>query len=77
MLHLVDRLLVGVLAELAQAPVFEHAGVQEVLVDRRQLVPEDGIEVTQDGRVTLHVSQLRAGAGAETAILASAAKTGN
>ena len=54
-LHLVDRLVVRVLAELLQAPVLEHAGVQEVLVDRRELVLQYAIEMPQYERVALHV----------------------
>src|SRR5690606_611415 len=55
MLHLVDGFLVGVLAQLLQAPAVEHAGMQEIQVDGRQLVLQDVVEVTQDGRVALHV----------------------
>ncbi len=55
MLHLIDGFFVGVLAQLLQAPVLEHAGVQEILVDGRQLVLQNDVEMTQDGCVTLHV----------------------
>jgi hypothetical protein len=54
MLHLADRLLVLLLGEPIQAPVLEHPVVQEVLVRRRQLVLELGIEVDDDLRVGLH-----------------------
>src|SRR3569833_4408312 len=37
-LHLADRLVVGDLAEAAEAPVVVHPRMQEVLVDRGQLV---------------------------------------
>ena len=37
-LHLVDRLLPLVLAETLEAPGVEHPRVQEILVDRRELV---------------------------------------
>ena len=53
-LHLVDRLVVLVLAELLEAPVPEHARMQEILVDRRQLVGEHRIQVPQDFPITLH-----------------------
>jgi hypothetical protein len=53
-LHLVDRLLLLVLLQLLQAPVAEHAGVQEVLVDRGELVIERLVEVLDDFRVAFH-----------------------
>jgi uncharacterized protein (DUF2342 family) len=37
-LHLVDGFVVLVLAELVQAPIFIHACMQEVLIDRDQLI---------------------------------------
>src|SRR3546814_9687410 len=37
-LHLVDRLVVFVLFEPLEPPVSEHARVQEILVDRGQLI---------------------------------------
>ena len=65
-LHLVDRFLLLVLAQLLQAPVVEHPGVQEVLVDRGQLVDEDLVEVLDDFLVAFHARLLprmrRAGA---------------
>jgi hypothetical protein len=39
-LHLVDRLMVFVLVQLLEPPVAEHASVQEILVDRRELVTQ-------------------------------------
>ena len=43
-----------VLGELLQAPVAEHAGVQEVLVDRGELVVQHLVEVLDDLRVAFH-----------------------
>ncbi|SOZ24721.1 hypothetical protein CBM2608_A50065 [Cupriavidus taiwanensis] len=53
-LHFADRFLVLHLAELLQAPVAIHAGVQEILVDRGQLVLELGVEMLDDLLVTFH-----------------------
>jgi hypothetical protein len=53
-LHLVDRLVVLVLGEFLQAPVLQHLGVQEVLVDRGQLVVERLVEEFDDLGVALH-----------------------
>ena len=53
-LHLVDRFLVLVLGEFRQAPVLQHLGVQEVLVDRGELVVERLVEVLDDLRVAFH-----------------------
>jgi hypothetical protein len=55
-LHLIDRFLVRVLAEALEPPVLEHAGVQKILVDGRQFVFQNDVEVAQYGCVTLHVS---------------------
>src|SRR5882672_1482580 len=57
-LHLVDRLVVLVLGEPLQAPVLEHARVQEVLVDRRELVREDLVQVLDDLLVAFHARLL-------------------
>ncbi|MNS80610.1 hypothetical protein D3C72_1142990 [compost metagenome] len=57
-LHLVDGFLVLVLAEFVQAPIFVHACVQEVLVDRDQLVSEDLVEMLDDAYVAFHVGFL-------------------
>ncbi|MGN5476754.1 hypothetical protein ACTMU2_06485 [Cupriavidus basilensis] len=54
MLHFLDRFLVFVLAECADAPVAIHARMQEILVDRGQFVPELGIEELDDLLVRLH-----------------------
>jgi hypothetical protein len=45
--HLVDRLVLDVLGEAEIPPVLAHLGVEEVLVDRRQL---GGEHVVEDSR---------------------------
>ena len=54
MLHLIDGFLVLDLAEPLHAPVVEHAGVQEVLIDRGEFVLQRLIEELQYFRVALH-----------------------
>src|SRR5271155_3960061 len=54
MLHLGDRFVALVFAELGDAPMLELLGVQEILVDRGQLVAQDRIEKLEYLRVTLH-----------------------
>jgi hypothetical protein len=70
MLHFVDRLVVLVLAELVEPPVLQHAGVQEVLVDRSEFVLEDVVEVRNDFDVALHgahsAGRLRRASGRES-----------
>src|SRR3546814_17481701 len=58
-LHLVDGFLVLVLAEFTETPVLQHAVMQKVLVDRRELVPQDLVEMLEDLRVAFHLSPLR------------------
>ena len=53
-LHLVDRFLVLVLGELLVAPVLVHAAMQEILVDRGELVVQRLVEVLDDFGVALH-----------------------
>jgi len=53
-LHLADRLVIGDLAEALEAPVVVHPRVQEVLVDRRQLVGEHRVEQTDNAGIALH-----------------------
>ena len=53
-LHLVDRFSALVLAELLVTPLLEHLGVQEVLVDRGELVLEDLVQVVEDFLVAFH-----------------------
>ncbi len=48
MLHLVDRLVVFVVAELVEPPVLEHPRMQEVLVDRREFVHQHDVQVLDD-----------------------------
>src|SRR5262245_30125494 len=59
--HLVHRLSLLMLAQSLQSPVVEHPGVQEVLVDRGQLVREYGIEMLNDILVTFHTTSSRVG----------------
>src|SRR6201986_213553 len=57
MLHLVDRFFALLLGELRKTPVGQHAGMEEVLVDRRELIlehdvePADGFGVAGDASV--------------------------
>ncbi|MCY1425252.1 hypothetical protein D9M71_410360 [compost metagenome] len=53
-LHLVDGFVVLVLAELVQAPIFIHARMQEVLIDRDQLIGKDLVEMLDDCNVAFH-----------------------
>ena len=59
MLHLVDRFLVFMLAEFAKAPMPQHAGMQEILIDRRQLVLQHFVEDRDDFFITLHLLHSR------------------
>jgi hypothetical protein len=47
--HLADRLLVVPFAQCFEAPMAHHTGVQEVPVDRRELVEEHLVERGDDG----------------------------
>lgn len=53
-LHLADQFVVDDLAQVLQAPAFEHPGVQKVLVDRRQLVGQHRVEGADDRGIALH-----------------------
>jgi hypothetical protein len=53
-LHLLDGLVVFMLGHAQQAPVLEHPGVQEILVDGGQFHLELGIEERDDLLVALH-----------------------
>ena len=53
-LHLADRFLVDLLAETLEAPVIQHARVQEVLVDGGELVLQELVELGDDLRIALH-----------------------
>jgi len=55
-LHLLDRLVVLVLAEALETPVLVHARMQEVLVDRGQLDGELLVEELDDLLVAFHVA---------------------
>src|SRR5436309_1283430 len=54
MFHLVDRFVVLMGAELDYTPVLQHAGMKKVLVEGGHLVLQNGVEVNEDGRVTLY-----------------------
>ena len=54
MLHLVDRFVVLVLAELGDAPMLQHPGMQEILVDRGQFVGELNVQVFDHLRISQH-----------------------
>jgi hypothetical protein len=43
-----------VLAELVQTPIFVHARMQEVLIDRDQLIGKDLVEMLDDCNVAFH-----------------------
>ena len=53
-LHLVDRLVADVCGQALVAPVLAHLGVQEVLVDRRELAGEHLVQQLDDLVVTPH-----------------------
>src|SRR5690606_22967434 len=53
-LHLVDRFLVFDLGELVEPPVPEHAGMQEILIDGRQLELQRLVQIFDDLGVALH-----------------------
>jgi len=59
MLHFVDGFLLLVRFELLQAPVAEHAGMQEILVDRGELVAEHLVQVLDDFLVAFHGAPAR------------------
>src|SRR5580704_4975303 len=81
-LHLVDRLLVDLLAEVLVPPVRTHLGVEEVLADGRELAGQDVVQQIDDSGVALHeddentrrrpgASDHRSGSGRSTASHAS------
>ena len=63
--HLIDGLVVLDLAEALHAPVIQHARMQEVLIDRSELVLQRLIQIIQNFCVALHgtSSRQRRGAG--------------
>jgi hypothetical protein len=52
--HFLDRFLVLVLAQRGEAPVLVHAGMQEILVDRGQLIDQAFVEQLDDFLVAFH-----------------------
>src|SRR3546814_523986 len=54
MLHLFDRFAIFDLAQPLEAPMFEHAGMQEILVDGGQFELQRPIEKFDDLGVALH-----------------------
>src|SRR3546814_15706759 len=56
-LHLVDRFAIFELGELLDAPMLQHSVMEKILVDRRQLVLEDGGQLFDDLGVALNRSQ--------------------
>ena len=53
-LHLLDRFLAPVFGQRLEAPIFQQAIVQPVLVDGGQLVPQAAVEIFDDFGVALH-----------------------
>jgi hypothetical protein len=58
-LHLVDGLVILLLAELVEPPVLVHPGVQEILVDGGELVLERLVQKRDDLLVAFHGAALR------------------
>src|SRR6185437_11783662 len=54
MLHLIDRLFLLVRLQALQTPMTEHARVQEILVDRRELVFQHDVQMPQYFGIALH-----------------------
>src|SRR3990172_1035917 len=54
MVHFLDRFLANQAAEAIVAPIFAHLGMDEVLVDSRQLFEQDLVEHVNDFFVSLH-----------------------
>ena len=52
--HLLERLFAGVFGQFGEPPVVLHLGVQEVLVDGRQLAGELLVEQLQNIWIALH-----------------------
>src|SRR5690606_941918 len=73
--HLLDRFLVLVLGQLLEPPVLQHLGVQEVLVDRGELVVQGLVEVLDVLRVAFH--RVRAGAGDARTLARRGRRRGN
>src|SRR5690606_13691914 len=54
MLHLLDGFLVLVFGEPLESPALPHAGMQEILVDGREFVFQNAVELLDDLPVALH-----------------------
>ncbi|MNN91544.1 hypothetical protein D3C81_2096720 [compost metagenome] len=54
MLHFADGFFVLVLAQLVEAPMVQHAGMQKILVDGRQFVGQLLVQELDDGFVAFH-----------------------
>src|SRR3984893_68025 len=54
MLHLINGLVLLGLFQLLEPPMAEHAGMQEILVDRGQLVLQHEIQMLQNLWIALH-----------------------
>src|SRR6185437_2828157 len=50
-----ERLFVFVVAELGDAPMPQHPGMQKILIDRGELVLEHRIQMLDDRGIALHV----------------------
>jgi hypothetical protein len=53
-LHFVDCFGVLVRSEHGHAPMPQHAGMQEILIDRSQLVLQNRVQMLQNGRIATH-----------------------
>jgi hypothetical protein len=58
MLHLLDRLVVFDVGDLLQAPLLVHAGMEEILVDRRELARELRVQELDDLPVAFHAASI-------------------
>lgn len=54
MFHFVDGFVIFFFVEFAKAPIFVHPGMEEVLIDRCQLVGKGFIKEFDNFRVTFH-----------------------
>src|SRR5688572_21901961 len=59
MLHLVNRLLADVRADPVIPPVVAHLGMDEVLVDRRELLTQCLVQLSYHFVATAHSASLR------------------
>jgi len=56
MLHLADGFFIDIVGEAQQTPILQHARMQEILVDRRQFIGENDIQMTDYFGIALHFS---------------------